>query len=140
MRSLDLKILRRGLALIRDLIVWHDLPLVQTAQASLLDRRDVDEHILAAPALRLNKPIPLLRIKPLHCSGRHHNSPGVQVPQRDAVCAERTIPATASTSDRLLGQISPWPASSPSSLARGGPQCYVCFTRQRIGIQSDGKG
>src|SRR4029077_8672790 len=36
------------------------------------DRRDVDEHIFTAATLRLNEPIALGRIEPLHGAFRHY--------------------------------------------------------------------
>jgi hypothetical protein len=57
--ALDLKVLCRRLAFVRDLVVLDNLPLIQTGKAGLFDGRDVDEHILSAAALRLDKSIPL---------------------------------------------------------------------------------
>src|ERR1019366_2564922 len=68
--ALNLEILRRCLALIGDLFVLDDLPLVQTAEAGLLDRRDMDKHIFSA-RLGLNKSVALLRIEPLYGAARH---------------------------------------------------------------------
>jgi hypothetical protein len=50
--------------------LFDDLSLVETAEAGSFDCRDVDKHIFAA-ALRLNKPVPLLRVEPLHGTFRH---------------------------------------------------------------------
>jgi hypothetical protein len=44
-------------ALIRDLFVFDDLPLIQTAETGPLDCRDMDKHIFSAPTLRLNKSV-----------------------------------------------------------------------------------
>jgi hypothetical protein len=68
--ALNLEILRRRFALVRDFLVFDDLPLIETAEASSFDRRDVDEHIFAA-ALWLNKPVSLLRVEPLHGTCSH---------------------------------------------------------------------
>jgi hypothetical protein len=72
--ALNLEMFRRGLALVWDFFVLNDLALVQRAQTGLLDRRDMDKDIFAA-ALRLNKPIALLGIEPLHRAARHSSSP-----------------------------------------------------------------
>jgi hypothetical protein len=69
--SLDLEVSGGLLAAIGDDLVFDNLPLIQTAESSLLDRRDMDKHIFSAPTLRLNKPKTLLRIKPLHGACRH---------------------------------------------------------------------
>jgi hypothetical protein len=55
---LNLKIFRRCFSLIGNFIVFDDLPLIQTAEASLFDGGDMDKHIPSASALRLNKSIP----------------------------------------------------------------------------------
>ena len=41
-----------------------------SAEAGFLDSRDMDKHILAA-VLRLDKPVPFLRVEPLHGAERH---------------------------------------------------------------------
>src|SRR6478752_7459000 len=56
----------------RDFLVFDDLPLIETAEAGSFDRRDVDKHISAAATLRLNEPIALGRIEPLHGAFRHY--------------------------------------------------------------------
>jgi hypothetical protein len=50
-RSLDLEILRRRFALVGDFFVFDNLPLIQTAETSLLDRRNVDENVFSAATL-----------------------------------------------------------------------------------------
>jgi len=70
MSALNLKILRRCFALIRDFLVLDRLTLIQAAEAGSLDRRDMNEYILAA-ALRRDKPISLLRIEPLYGALSH---------------------------------------------------------------------
>ncbi len=52
--ALNLKIFRRCFSLIGNFIVFDDLPLIQTAEASLFDGGDMDKHILSASALRIN--------------------------------------------------------------------------------------
>jgi hypothetical protein len=52
MSARDLEIFRRGLALIRDLLVVDDLTLIQTGETGLLDGRDVNENVPPAAALR----------------------------------------------------------------------------------------
>jgi hypothetical protein len=72
--SLYLQVFRALLA-----AVWHDVErhlgtLAQVAQASLLDGRDMDEHVLGA-TVRLDEPVTLGRVKPLHGSCRHVRTP-----------------------------------------------------------------
>jgi hypothetical protein len=45
--ALDFEILRRRLALIRDLVVLDHLPLIQAAEAGFLDSRDMDKYVFA---------------------------------------------------------------------------------------------
>jgi len=68
--ALTLQILCRCFALVRDVLVFDDLPLIETAETGALDCRDVDKDIFAA-ALRLNESIPFLRIEPRHGAFRH---------------------------------------------------------------------
>jgi hypothetical protein len=49
---------------VQDFFVFDDLPPLQTAQASPLDRRDMNKYIFPIAALRLDIPITLLRVKP----------------------------------------------------------------------------
>src|ERR1700722_20334153 len=70
--SLDLEIFRRRLAAVADNLVLDLLAFIERAEAGPLHRRDMDEHILPA-ALRLDEPVALGRIEPLHCSGRHND-------------------------------------------------------------------
>src|SRR5215467_5184448 len=71
-RSFHLEVLSRGLAAICHQLVLHVLAFIERGQPRLLDRRDVDEHILAAAAaLGLNEPVTLGRVEPFHCAGRH---------------------------------------------------------------------
>jgi hypothetical protein len=69
--ALNLEVLSRGFASVRDFFKFDDLPLIEIAEAGSLDRRDVDEHIFAA-ARRLNEPISLCRIEPLYGAFRHY--------------------------------------------------------------------
>ena len=69
--ALNLEALSRNFAPVRDFLVFDDLPLIETAEAGSFDRRDVDEHIFTAATLRLDEPIALGRIEPLHCASRH---------------------------------------------------------------------
>src|SRR5262245_45919918 len=68
--SPDLEVLRRFLATIADDFVLDGLPFVESAQSCALNRRNVNEHVLAA-TLRLNESVALGRVEPLHCSLRH---------------------------------------------------------------------
>ena len=45
--ALNFEVFRRRFSLVRNFLVFDDLPLVETAKPSSLDRRDVDEHIFA---------------------------------------------------------------------------------------------
>ena len=72
--ALNPKIFRRRFALVRDFVVFDDLPLIETAEAGFLDGRDMDEHIFSA-ALRRNKSVAFLRIEPLHRAACHSQSP-----------------------------------------------------------------
>ena len=58
--ALNLEVLSRSFAPVRDFLVFDDLPLIETAEAGSFDRRDVDKHISAAATLRLNEPKPLV--------------------------------------------------------------------------------
>jgi hypothetical protein len=69
--ALNLQILCRRFAPVRDFLVFDDLSLIETTKTSSLDCRNVDKHIFAA-ALRLNEPIPFLRIEPLHSALGHY--------------------------------------------------------------------
>jgi hypothetical protein len=73
--ALNLKIFSRCFSLVRDFFVFDNLPLIETAEAGSLDGGDMDKHIFAAAALRLNKPVPFLRIEPLYRAARHSQSP-----------------------------------------------------------------
>src|ERR1700685_3810005 len=72
--ALNLEVFRGRLALVRDLFVFNDLPFIEPAEAGSLDRRDMDENIFAA-SLRLNEPVALLRIEPLHGTFSHRSAP-----------------------------------------------------------------
>ena len=50
--AVNLEILRRCFALVGDFIVFDDLPLIQPAEAGLLDSRDMDKYIPSASAVR----------------------------------------------------------------------------------------
>ena len=70
--ALNLEVLSRSFAPVRDFLVFDDLPLIETAEAGSFDRRDVDKHISAAATLRLNEAIALGRIEPLYSAFRHY--------------------------------------------------------------------
>jgi hypothetical protein len=76
--ALDFEIFRGGLAFIRDLLVLDDLTLIQAGEAGLLDGRDVNENVPPAAALRLNEPVSLLTVEPLHRAACHRKSPNVR--------------------------------------------------------------
>src|SRR6266478_5565181 len=73
-RSRDLEIHRRCFSAVLFHLILDLLPLVERAQSSTFDCRDVDKHVSAA-ALRLNKSIALSRIEPFHRAARHCRSP-----------------------------------------------------------------
>jgi hypothetical protein len=72
--SADPEIFRRFFAAVRDHLVAHLRALVEAAQASLLDSRDVHEDILAA-VVRLNETKALGRVEPFHSTCRHVRTP-----------------------------------------------------------------
>jgi hypothetical protein len=67
---LNLQVFGRCFAFARDFFKFDDLPLIKAAQPGSLDRRDMDEHVLAA-SLGLNKSVAFLRIEPLHGAFSH---------------------------------------------------------------------
>src|SRR6266566_5289375 len=71
MPLLDPKIGRGLFASIVLNLVLDGLSLVERTQPGPLNSRDVDEHIFATAARRLNKPISLCRIEPLDGTCRH---------------------------------------------------------------------
>src|SRR5215475_10878768 len=70
----DLDVLRGGLAAIGDELVLDHLSLIQAAEASPLDRRDVDEHVLIAGG-RPDEPVAFRRIEPFDGAFLHRLSP-----------------------------------------------------------------
>src|SRR5262249_42748019 len=71
---------RRGLALLPPLQFEADLlSFVQIAHAGSLDGRNVHKHILR-PVLRLNEPVALLAVEPLHGSDRHRRPSEIKWP------------------------------------------------------------
>jgi hypothetical protein len=73
--SCDPQIFRALLALIRDHVIGDLGSLAQVAQAGLLDRRDMDEHVLATTAIGLDETVALGRVKPLHRAAWHAARP-----------------------------------------------------------------
>src|SRR5215471_4689360 len=69
-RSFDLEIHRRCFPAVLFDLILDLLPLVERAQSSTFDCRDVNKDI-SAPALRLNKSIAFGRIEPFNAAGRH---------------------------------------------------------------------
>src|ERR1700712_287017 len=67
----DLEALCRGLAAVGDFLVFHRLSLIERRKTGLLDRRDMNEHVLATIA-GLDKSEALGRVKPLHSTFSHH--------------------------------------------------------------------
>src|ERR1700709_2327589 len=67
----DLEVLCRGLAAVGDFLVFHRLSFIEGRKTGLLDRRNMNEHVLAAIA-GLDKSETLGRVKPLHSTFSHH--------------------------------------------------------------------
>src|ERR1700704_34430 len=67
----NLEVFSRGLAAVRDFLVLHRLSLIERGKTGLLDRRNMNEHVLAAIA-GLDKTETLGRVKPLHSTFSHH--------------------------------------------------------------------
>src|SRR5215470_3553957 len=72
--SRNFQIFRRGSAAVSNKFVLDRLALVERAQASALDGRDVNKHILVA-ARGLDEPVALGRIEPLDGALLHRLSP-----------------------------------------------------------------
>src|SRR6516225_11339461 len=72
--SPDLEVLGRFLTTARHNLIFYHLPLIEGPQARTFDSRDVDEYILA-PGFRLDEPVTLSRIEPLHGALSHLSSP-----------------------------------------------------------------
>src|SRR5215475_9690846 len=73
-RLLNLEIHRRCFPTVLFDLIFDLLPLVERAQSSTFDCRDVNKDI-SAPALRLNKSIAFGRIEPFNATCRHSRSP-----------------------------------------------------------------
>ena len=65
---------RLARALISDDLEVDLLTFIETAQASLLDSADMDEHVLAT-LIRLDEAVALCRVEPFHSSRSHGNIP-----------------------------------------------------------------
>src|SRR5246127_3785641 len=72
--ALNLEILSRGLAAIGDLFVFDRLSFIEGGKTSLLHRRNMNEHVLAARR-GLDETIPLGRVEPLDRTFSHPSSP-----------------------------------------------------------------
>src|ERR1700739_1182141 len=72
--ALNLEILSRGLAAIGDLFVFDRLSFVEGRKTSLLHRRNMNEHVLAARR-GLDETIPLGRVEPFDRTFSHPSSP-----------------------------------------------------------------
>src|ERR1700741_32588 len=68
--ALNLQVLGRGLAAIGNLFVFDGLSFIERRETSLLNRRNVNENVLAAIA-GLDETITLGRIEPLHRTFSH---------------------------------------------------------------------
>src|SRR5882762_4002612 len=67
----NLEVFGRGLAAIGNLFVFDRLSFVERGKASFLDRRNMNENVLAATC-RLNESKTLGRVEPLHSTFSHH--------------------------------------------------------------------
>src|SRR2546430_14172313 len=70
-RGLTLEFLGRGLAAIGNFLVFNRRPFVERRKASFLDRRNMNENILAATR-GLDESKTLGRVEPLHSTFSHH--------------------------------------------------------------------
>jgi hypothetical protein len=63
--ALNVQIFCRCFSLVRNFLVFDNLPLIETAEAGSPDSRDIGQtHLFRRPAL--NKSAPFLGIEPLH--------------------------------------------------------------------------
>jgi len=69
------QIFRRLFAPVRDDVERNLVALAQVVKPGPLDGRDVNEHVLASTAVRLDEAITLGCVKPLHCASRHVRTP-----------------------------------------------------------------
>src|ERR1700712_5685761 len=85
----NLEVFCRGLAAIGNLFIFHGLSFVERRKTSLLDRRNMNEHVFATAA-RLNKSEALGRVEPLNSTLSHHVvSAGSKKRERTASPANR---------------------------------------------------
>src|ERR1700694_3937090 len=73
--SLHLQIFRALFALVWNDVIGDLVAFTEVIQASLLNGRNMDEHVLIATAIRRDETIPLSRVEPLHSTCRHFRSP-----------------------------------------------------------------
>src|SRR6516162_7825820 len=74
LNSFHLELLGRFLATVRHNLIFDYLSLIESAQARAFDSRDMNEHVLAS-GLRLDEPVSLGWIEPLHSALGHLSSP-----------------------------------------------------------------
>jgi len=98
-RSGDLQVLCRRLAAIFHEVVFNNLIFIEGAEASALDRGDMDEHVPVA-AIRLDESITLGRIEPFDGTLGHRLSPALDV-KKDVGRASRA-PRHKRASEGLL--------------------------------------
>src|ERR1700680_74743 len=72
---LHLQIFRTLFALVWNDVIGDLVAFTEVVQASLLNGRNMDEHILTATAIRRDETIPLGRVEPLHSTCRYVRSP-----------------------------------------------------------------
>src|SRR5262245_6254362 len=73
--SLDLEIHRRCFSAVLFNLILDLLPFIERAQSSALNSGDMDKHVPAATALRLNESVALGWIEPLHRAACHFDLP-----------------------------------------------------------------
>src|SRR5258706_5241030 len=67
----NLEVFSRGLAAVGNFLVFNGLSFVERGKTSFLDRRNMNEHVLAATR-GLDESKALGRVKPLHSTFSHH--------------------------------------------------------------------
>src|SRR5262249_8109253 len=75
-KSADLEILGRHLSAVLNDLVFNRLTLVEGAQTSALNSRNMNENVLTTTAaLRLDEPVAFGRVEPFNSTGSHSVSP-----------------------------------------------------------------
>src|SRR5258708_40260805 len=108
------EVFRRFLAPVSNHLVAHFGALIEVAEPSLLDSRDVDEYVLAA-GVGLNKSEALRWIEPFHCTCRHVRTPCLPAHQHPTAVskyfARKNPPGRTLHALFWGGHFSPWACS-----------------------------